>query len=97
MVGEDADGHEVQKLDGVPDVEVLREAADEVSANEDIHNAAYEGYLLSEADGLGVIPLPAQLLHTLAHSSPVAIESFIGRGDATSPFFNHALACQRRP
>src|SRR6478735_1565294 len=48
VIGEDADGHKVDQLRRVPDVEVFREAAHEIAANEDVHNAANERYLLTE-------------------------------------------------
>jgi len=94
VVREEPDGHEIYKLCRVPDVKVLREAADEVSADEDIHDTAYEGYFLPQADGLGVVPLPAELVDALAHALPVSIKLLIGRRDAATPLFHHAIACQ---
>jgi hypothetical protein len=77
VVCEDADGHEVNELGRIPEVKVLRETADQISTDKDVHNAANERYLLSHADGLCIVPLPSQLVDTLAHAFSVAIELFI--------------------
>lgn len=96
LVGEDADGHKVYELDSIPDVEPFRETTHEVSACKDVHNAANEGYLFSEADGLGIVPLLAELLDPLPHALPVSLELLIGRGDTSPPFFHHSVAGKLR-
>ena len=59
MVGEIADRHEIDELRRIPDMHILGIATDEIPTDEDVHNAAYEGYLLSYADGLIIVPVPA--------------------------------------
>lgn len=56
MIGEEADRHKVQQLHRVPQVEVLWEPADEVSADEYVHDAKDEGHLFPCADDFGVVP-----------------------------------------
>lgn len=92
MVCEDTNGHEVYKLGRIPDVKPLRIATHQISARKDVHNATDEGYLLSEADGLCIIPLLAELLDSLPHALPISFELFIGRGDTPPPFLHHSVA-----
>lgn len=96
LVGEDTDGHKVYELDSIPDVEPFRKTTDKVSACKDVHNAADEGYLFSEADGLCIVPLLAELLDSLPHALPVPLELLVGRGDTSPPFFHHSFAGQLR-
>lgn len=96
LVGVDTDGHKVHELDSIPDVEPFRKATYKVSACKYVHNAANEGYLFSEADGLGIVPLLAELLDSLPHALPVSLELLVGRGDASPPFFHHSVAGQLR-
>lgn len=73
-------------------MEVLWIGPDQISADEDVHNAADEGYLLPQGNDFGIIPLVAQLIYALAHAFPVSLELLICRRKSTPPFFNHALA-----
>lgn len=79
MICEEANRHEVEQLGRVPEVEILRVAADEISTDEDVHNAEYEGYFFPQTDGFGIVPLLAQLVDTLAHTLSVPVELFVGR------------------
>lgn len=92
MVCEDTNGHEVDELGRIPDVKPLRIATHQIPTRKDVHNAADKGYLLSEADGLCIIPLLAELLNSLPHALPISFELFIGRGDTPPPFLHHSVA-----
>ena len=90
-IKQEADRHEVKKLNSVPDVKVLWPCPNEIATDEDVHDAKYKGYLLAEADGLGVCPLLAKLIDPGAHLLLVTNELLIGRGYATPPFLDHAI------
>lgn len=77
FVREDTDGHEVYELESIPDVEPFGVATYKVSACKNVHNAANEGYLFSEADGLGIVPLLAEFLNSLPHALPVSLELLV--------------------
>lgn len=97
VIGEISDRHEVDELGGVPEVEGLGVRADQVAADEDVHDAADEGDFLAEGDGFRVVPLLAQLLDALLHALPIPLELFVGRGHSSPPFFHHALPCFLAP
>lgn len=92
VIGKDANGHEVDELSRVPEMEVLRAAADQISANEYVHNSTNEGYLFTQADSFGIIPLSAKLVHALPHSLSISVELFVGGWDPSPPFFHHSIA-----
>lgn len=75
---------------------MLGVAANEISTNEDVQNATDERYLLSQADGLGVVPLLAKLIDATSHLLAVAVELLVGRGNAPPPFFDHTFSGKLR-
>lgn len=76
-ISEEADGHEVNQLDSIPQVEVLGVAANEIATQEDVENATDEGNLLAQADSLGITPLLAKFIHASAHLLSVSIKLLV--------------------
>lgn len=79
VIGVVSDGHEIEQLDRVPYVEVIRISTNQVSTNEDIQDSCDEGELLSQGDSFSISPTLAKVIHAVAHSSFIPFELFIRR------------------
>lgn len=91
LVREEADRHEVEELERVPDMEPLWAPTDEVAADEDIVDTEYEGELLAQCHSLCVVPLLPKLVYARLHPLAVFLKLFIGGGYAPPPFFHNLV------
>src|SRR6478735_1452375 len=91
MICEESNRHEIQELYGVPQMKVLWVCANEVSADEDVHNTKDKGHLFSGTDNLCVVPSFPELIDTALHLFAVPIELFVSLRDPASPLLNHAI------
>lgn len=92
VVGDEADGHEVEQLARVPVGEEVWVQSDQVARDKDVHDSSDEGRLLLGCHRDRVLPLLVQAVHRVAHAPSILVELLALVWHSSTPFLDDAVS-----